>query len=353
MRSRHSIILSFLFSSTRDLSSSTLSNQQCHQLSLVFDPVHHTMDVGLSNNHNSQTIRYRPGSGHQYKNIFHNIELPKYTEDSIYNPEELDELADCRFYVAIRAPSSFCWKIEFVDGGKLYSINREVPPFPTLSEIVRFKLHQGLEEDPYCKTRELIYGSTRWDFLNNIFYPEICSQLDLFITKLKLSTQLAIATRELDHRLGNTATVQTPQQPSLPQTSFSDLTDNELSTWIEDTKKLVCNRKLRLSPTRPKLDLAPNDFFTIPVNHNSGFRYSFVKHDNRAALPTAFLIAQARHFRRNACFLSQGAARLAERCPYKVCPISTPNENHFDNIDCVRTLLNFLSYGFFDAMNYT
>ena len=313
--------------------------------SLCFNPVTGSLDFGLSNHHNSQTIRRQQGAGRQYKQIFQGIEPPKHVEDTQYNKQELEELVDCRFYMAVKAPSGFCFKLETVDGGKLYSIDREISPFPTLSEIIRLQLHRGLENDAVCKVRELIYDSTRSEFLHDIFYPEICSQLDLFLTKFKLSTQLAIATREHNHRV-------LPSTPAIPKTSFSEMTDSELLAWINDTKKFVRDRKLKRSSTMPDLNSPSNNVFAIPVNHNSAFRYSFVKHDNRIALPTAFLIAKARNFRKHSSFLS-ASIELAKICPHKVRPISSPNEFELDNMDCVRSLLCFLSYGFFDALNYT
>ena len=301
-------------------------------------------------------MRRQPGAGRQYKRIFQGIDPPKYTEDPQYTDQELEELVDCRFYIAIRAPSGFCFKLQCLDGGKLYSIDREIAPFPTLSEIIRFQLHRGLENDAVCKVRELLYDSTRSEFLHDILYPEICSQLDLYLTKFKLSTQLAIATRELKYRTNKNrqteASLITPTVTELPQTSFSVMSDNELTAWIKDTETFIRDRKLKLSPTQPRLNLPSNDVFAIPVNHNSAFRYSFVRHDDRIALPTAFLIAKARNFRKQANFLS-ATIKLAEICPHKVCPILTPNEFELENIDCVRSLLCFLSYGFFDALNYT
>lgn len=323
--------------------------------SLSFNPVTGEIDFALSNHHNSQTMRRRPGAGRQYKRIFQGIDPPKYTEDSQYTKQELEDLIDCRFYIAIKAGSGFCFKLQCLDGGKLYSIDREIAPFPTLSEIIRFQLHRGLENDPVCKLRELLYNSTRSEFLNDIFYPEICSQLDLYLTKFKLSTQLSIATRELNHRINKDRQTEssliTPTVTELPHTTFTLMSDNELSAWIKDMEEFVRDRKLRLSPTQPQLDLSSNDVFAIPVNHNSAFRYSFVRHDDRIALPTAFLIAKAKNFRKQANFLS-AAIDLAKICPHKVCPISSPNEFGLENIDCVRSLLCFLSYGFFDALNY-
>ena len=339
----------FIFSPhNRDFSSACATSQQFDQLSVLFNP-HGFIDFALSNHHNSQTLRRQPGTGHQYKKIFHNIEKPKYTGDEHYTQAELDELADCRFYIAIKAPSGFCWKAEIVDAGRVYSIDREIPPFPTLSEIIRLQLHRGLESDSFCKTKELIFGSTRSEFLHNILYPEICTQLDLYITKFKLSTQLHIATRELRHR--KPPTPHTPTDLLHTHTSFSNMSDDALSAWIEDTSKFVNNRKFSLSPTQPKLTIG-DDLFSIPVNYNSAFRYSFVRYNNRTALPTAFLIAKARNFRRHASYLSV-SIQLAERCPHKVCPISSPNESHLENIDAVRSILHFLSFGFFDALRYT
>ena len=125
--------------------------------------------------------------------------------------------------------------------------------------------------------------------------------------------------------------------------------DEELSTWIAQTGSFVKERKLRLSATKPKLDTA--DLFSIPVNHESAFRYSFVRHDDRVALPTAYLIAKAKNFRKHASFLS-AFTYLAKICPHKVNPVLSPNDFEMENIDCVRSLLCFLSYGFFDALNY-
>ena len=331
----------------RDFSSACTSTQQFDMLSVLFHP-HGFMDFALSNHHNSQTIRRLPGTGRQYKKVFHNLEQPKYTTDELYTQQELDDLADCRFYIAMKAPSGFCWKAEIVDAGRVYSLDREIPPFPTLSEIIRLQLHRGLESDSFCKTKELIFGSTRSEFLQNILYPEISTQLDLLITKFKLSTQLHIAKQELDHR-NNTTTSDKPTD--FPHTSYSEMSNDELSAWIEDTSSFVNNRKFNLSPTRPKLTTA-DALFSIPVNHNSAFRYSFVKHDNRTALPTAFLIAKAKNFRRHGSYLSV-TTQLAERCPHKVSPISSPNESHLENIETVRYFLHFLSFGFFDALKYT
>ena len=329
------------------MSSACSASQMMDNFSLCFTPTTGELDIALSNHHNSQTIRRQQGAGRQYKRIFQGIDPPKYTEDAQYTQEELQSLIDCRFYISIKAPSGFCFKLESVDGGKLYSIDREIAPFPTLSEIIRLQLHRGLESDPICKVRELVFNSNRSEFLNDILYPEICSQLDLYLTKFKLSTQLTIANRELNHRVDTRETTEPP-----PHTSFSDMTDHELSAWIKDTEMFVQERKLKQSCTEPKLNSRSNDVFAIPVNHNSAFRYSFVRHDDRIALPTALLIAKARNFRKHASFLS-ASIELAKICPHKVCPISSPNEFELENIDCVRSLLCFLSFGFFDALNYT
>ena len=339
----------------RDFSSACCASQQMEMFSLCYCPVSGSINFALSNHHNSQTIRRQPGTGRQYNQIFYGIERPRYEEDSQYSQQELEELSDSRYYIAIQGPSGLSWKLEIVDGGKLYSIDREVSPFPTLSEIIRLQLHRGIERDGFCRTRELVFNSTRWEFLQEIFYPEIASQLDLFLTKFKLSTQLAIATRERDHR-ANKNTESPFLQPSSrnntpPHTSFSEMPDAKLSSWIEHTESFVKNRKLKLSPTEPKLNLAPHDVFAIPVNHKSAFRYSFVRHDDQLALPTAYLIAKARNFRKHASFLS-ASIHLAKICPHKVCPIASPNEFELENIECVRSLLCFLSYGFFDALNY-
>lgn len=323
--------------------------------SLSFNPVAGEIDFALSNHHNSQTMRRRPGAGRQYKRIFQGIDPPKYTEDTQYTKQELEELIDCRFYIAIKAASGFCFQLQCLDGGKLYSLDKEIAPFPTLSEIIRLQLHRGLENDTVCRVRELVYDSTRSEFLQEILYPEICSQLDLYLTKFKLSTQLIIATRELQYRTNKNrqteSSLPTPTVSEHPHTSFSVMTDNELSAWIENMEKFVRDRRLKLSSTKPQLNVPSNDVFAIPVKHNSAFRYSFVRHDDRIAIPTAFLIAKARNFRKQANFLS-ATIELAKICPHKVCPISSPNEFELENIDCVRSLLCFLSYGFFDALNY-
>ena len=339
----------------RDFSSACCASQQMESFSLLYNPVCGSIDLALSNHHNSQTMRRQPGTGFQYKQIFYGIERPNYAEDTQYHQHELEQLADSRFYIAIKGPSGYSFKLEVVDAGKIYSIDREVSPFPTLSEIIRLQLHRGLEEDAVCRTRELIYNSTRWEFLQGILYPEISSQLDLFLTKFKLSTQLAIATRERNYRVIKSA--ESPRYHSSdannapPHTSFSELTDDGLSAWIEQTKSFVNDRKLKLSPTEPRLNLTPPDVFTIPVNQKTAFRYTFVRHDNRVALPTAFLIAKARNFRKQASYIS-ALIHLSKICPHKVCPIASPNEFEMENINCVRSLLCFLSYGFFDALNY-
>ena len=320
-------------------------------LSLVYNPVAKTIGFGLSNHHNSQTIRRRGCCGRQYRDVFHNIEPPALTfDDQAQNTQQnIDELTDIRFYVAMRAPSGYCWKVETVIGPKLVSIHREIAPFPTLAEITRYQLHKNLEIDPYSKVMEGLFHVSRYDFLHNILYPEICSQLDLLVTKLKLSTQLSIASREQKHRK-QTDTTKTPPLPTPPKTSFSEMDDVTLSAWIDDATEIVNERKLSLSDTKPKLDnMAASDFFTIPANYKGGFRYSFVRYgDWQTALPTAQLILRAKKFRKNSKFLS-ASIKLSRCCPHLVSPISVSNEFQIDNKDCLKSFMYFLSYGFYDV----
>ena len=323
-------------------------------LSLTYNPVAKTLSFGLSNHHNSQTLRRKMGTGQQYMDIFHNISPPPPSFDHIshHTQENIEELTDTRFYVAVRAPSGYCWKVETVLGPKLVSIHREVAPFPTLAEIVRFQLHNNLESDPYCKSQEIIFRCDRYDFLQNILYPEICSQFDLLITKLKLSTQLSIASREQQHReLSATAT--TTSSPP-PPSSFSEMDSATLSAWISDAREIVNDRKLKLSATVPKLDgLSPSDFFTVPKDYANGFRYSFVRYaDCQTALPTAQLILRAKKFRKNSKFLS-ASVKLSRCSPHLVLPVRAPNNFQIDNLQCLKSLMYFLSYGFYDVSNQT
>ena len=336
----------------RDTSSAMSSNNQMEMIQMTYNPASQTVSFGLSNHHSSQTLRRRIGCGREYNDIFHNIEPPPpaFDDKSQHTQKNIDELMDCRFYVAMKAPSGYCWKVETVVGPKLVSIRREIPPFPTLAEIIRFQLHKNLELDVYCKLQETLFHSSRYDYLNNILYPEICSQLDLLVTKLKLSTQLAIASRELKHRaLPDAAKAAAPLPPS---SSFTRMNDAILSAWIADATEIVNDRRLKLSPTKPELDnLPPSDFFSVPANYRNGFRYSFVKYsDNQTALATAQLILKAKRFRKNSKFLST-TIKLARCCPHLVLPIRSPNESQLENLDCLKSLMHFLSYGFYDVSN--
>lgn len=339
------------------------SNSQMEMCMVTFCPGTQSMGFSLSNHHGSQTLRRKAGCGQQYKRIFQNIEPPlaSFDDGAQLTQEDLNTLSDCRFYIAMKASSGYSWKVETVIGPKLVSIHREVAPFPTLSEIVRFQLHKGLEQDAYCKMSEIVFHSNRYDFLNNIFYPEICSQLDLLVTKSKLSTQIGIASHEQKHRAQQQQQQHHPQQTTtantittvshLPplQTSFTDMDDDCLSAWIRDATDIVNERKLKLSPTEPSLtNLSPSEFITIPYNYKNGFRYSFVRYgDCQSALPTAELVLKARKFYRNSKFLS-ASIELARRCPHLVLPVQPPNEYQLNNLDCLKSLMAFLSYGFYD-----
>lgn len=323
------------------------SNGQMEMLSLTYNPVAKTIGFGLSNHHNTQTLRRRMGHGRQYMDIFHNIEQspPSFDDKSHHTLENIEELRDTRFYIAMRGPSGYCWKVETVVGPKLVSIHREVAPFPTLSEIIRFQLHKNLELDPFSKVMENIFHCDRYNFLQNILYPEICSQFDLLITKLKLSTQLSIASREQQYRKISTSTAHPP-----PESSFSVMDNDTLSAWISDATEIVNERKLKLSATEPKLDnLSPSEFFTVPVDYKNGFRYSFIRYaDCQTALPTAQLILRAKKFRKNSKFLSS-CVKLSRCSPHLVLPIKTPNDFQLDNLQCLKSLMYFLSYGFYDV----
>ena len=337
------------------------SNSQMEMLSLIYNPVAKTIGFGLSNHHNSQTLRRRIGNGQQYMDIFHNIDPPppSFDNKAQHTQQNMEELIDTRFYIAMRAPSGYCWKVETVLGPKLVSIHREVAPFPTLAEIVRFQIHKNLELDPYSKVQENHFGSNRYDFLQNILYPEITSQFDLLVTKLKLSTQLTIASREQRYRETYTTTTHgqpptTSTHPPPPKSSFSEMDDATLSTWISDTTKIVTERKLKLSPTAPNLtSLCPSDYFTVPANYRNGFRYSFIRYaDCQTALPTAQLILRAKKFRKNSKFLS-ACVKLARCSPHLVLPVQAPNDFQIDNLQCLKSLMYFLSYGFYDVSKQT
>ena len=125
--------------------------------------------------------------------------------------------------------------------------------------------------------------------------------------------------------------------------------DDCLSAWIRDATDIVNERKLKLSPTEPSLtNLSPSEFITIPYNYKNGFRYSFVRYgDCQSALPTAELVLKARKFYRNSKFLS-ASIELARRCPHLVLPVQPPNEYQLNNLDCLKSLMAFLSYGFYD-----
>ena len=299
----------------------------------VFNPQKGTLSFNLSAS--------LPGSTRLdtcYKSVFHNIRPPHYKNVESQHANK-DEMFDCRFYITLAACSGFTFKIETVDGGRLCDINKEVP-FPTLSQIIRLQLTRKLEFDILSKTSEIIFGKSRYQFLQDIFYPEIASQLDFFLTKYKLASQLNIAKKVLAAHSSKTC------EPWLVSTSFHDLSDEQLSAWISDATFFVNRRRFILSKTKPAISLASRDVFAVPTKRKQ-FPYTFVRQHDNASLITSALIFRSRRWRKNGCFMAS-YAKLSKMCPYRVLAPVAPNDQLIDNSQAIRDFMHFLSYGFYD-----
>ena len=298
----------------------------------VFNPQGGTLSFNLSANLPASRLNTC------YKSVFHEIQPSRYKNVESQHANQ-DDMFDCRFYVTLAACSGYTFKVEAIDGGKLYDINKEVP-FPTLSQIVRLQLTKSLETDIFSKTTEIIFKKSRYQFLQDIFYPEISNQLDYFLTKYRLASQLSMAKKVLAARASGTCDLW------LTSTSFHDLSDEQLKAWITDAASFVSMRRFTLSRTKPAISLASRDVFAVPTNRKQ-FRYTFVRQHDNASLITSGLIFRSRRWRRNGCFMAS-YAKLSKMCPYRVLTPYSPNDQLIDNTQAIRDFMHFLSYGFYD-----
>lgn len=251
------------------------------------------------------------------------------------------DMFDARFYVALSASSGYTFKLEMVQGARIYDINREVP-FPTLKEIIRFQLTRKLETDILSKTREIVFNSSRYQFLQKIYYPELSCQLDYFLTKYKLSTQLDIAKKVLTNRSSPNCSSPNPTY----WTSFHSMSNKALKDWIVDAEEFVNRRRFVKSPTKPNICFSSPNVFAIPASRKQ-FPYTFIRYDDRASVITSQLLFQSRKWRKSGQFLSSYAA-LSKQCPYQVLAPTGCNAQNVDNTKCIRDFMHFLSYGFYD-----
>ena len=312
----------------RDFSSSTASTTvPPDSMTITFNPEKGEINLAVSQN-------AAVPENACYKTVFHEIQPPNFKEPECMHANE-EDMFDARFYMALSASSGYTFKMELVQGAKVYDINREVV-FPTLSEIIRFQLTRKLETDVLSKTREIVFNSSRYQFLKNIYYPELSCQLDYFLTKSKLATQLDIAKKVLANR----------SSPNPAWTSFHAMSNKALRDWIADAEKFVNTRRFVKSPTKPDICFSSPNVFGIPACRKQ-FPYTFVRFDERASAVTSRLLFQCRKWRKSGQFLSSYAT-LSKQCPYQVLAPSGCNAQDVDNTKCIRDFMHFLSYGFFD-----
>ena len=341
------VYLSFL-SIYRDFSTATSGSDGVipETMALVYNP-QGELSFNLSASFPAPSSLFEDGPSNLdtcYKSIFHNIQPPRYKfSDLDTQHANGQDMIDCRFYISVAACSGYTFKIECIAGGKLCDINKEVP-FPSLSQIVRLQLTRKLETDILSKTYEIVFKKSRYEFLQDIFYPEISSQLDYFLTKNKLASQLNIAKKVLAARSSQNS------EAWLLSTSFHSLSDEQLKAWIADATCFVSSRRFVQSRTKPAISLATREVFAVPANRNQ-FRYTFVRQHDNASLITSALIFKCRRWRRNGSFMAS-YAKLSRICPYRVLTPSAPNAKHVDNTQCIRDFMHFLSYGFYDLNKF-
>ena len=189
----------------------------------TFNPEHGYLNFGFKSCFAFEQKRY-------YNQVFKDISHPLSFET--FSSEEEHPPRDCRFYLNLRAPAGFTFKIEIVDGGKVSSLNRELP-FPKLTEIIRYQHLQTAEQDALRRVNQSLFNTSRERFLERVFWPETANHILHLDNRHKVATQLAFAKAELASRSKE------PPSTSVIDTSFSNVSTDQLQKVVGNATKFL------------------------------------------------------------------------------------------------------------------
>ena len=159
-------------------------------------------------------------------------------------------------------------QMQLIDGGR---IDRLKGSFPSLRNLIRLQTILSLKKDALSVAGRSLFGQSRNEFLERIYYPELSNQALCLMKKWKLGNQYRIAKQELANRKEHGR-----------RSFFVDMTDDQLSHWIFRAVQPLTRYMYNLCQSSVTVG-RPVPSLGVAIPRDNHLRYSFMSEEMLAA----------------------------------------------------------------------